>query len=313
MYTFGPVPSRRLGQSLGVNNIPAKICTYACVYCQIGRTLRLQVRRQNFFPPDELVEEVVTRVGEVPEAGERVDAVTFVPDGEPTLDARLGEELRALDSLAVRRAVITNGSLLWDPAVRDALAEADWVSVKVDAVREDVWHRVDRPHGKLLFDQVLEGVRAFAQHYRGTLVTETMLVRGLNDSTEHLEEVANFLTQLGPQTAYLAVPTRPPAEDWVQPPTEERLNTAYQIFLEHGLNAELLVGFEGTEFASTGDARHDLLSITAVHPMRWDQVVDLLEKENASPEIVDELVEQGLLRRVAYRGQTFVLRRFARS
>ncbi len=310
MYTFGPVPSRRLGQSLGVNNIPAKICTYACVYCQIGRTLKLQVKRERFYKPAVVAGEVSRRLDELRAQGETVDYITVVPDGEPTLDLGLGELLSRFRDFGTPVAIITNSSLIWDPDVRAALHQADWVSAKVDASTPEMWKKVDRPHGRLRFEDIQQGLLDFARYYDGQLVTETMLVGELNDAPEVVEGVARFLEKLRPAVAYLAVPTRPPAEPWVQRPSEESLNRAYQIFTDHGLHAELLAGFEGDAFASTGDARRDLLSITAVHPMRADQVAELLQKANADWSVVARLVEEGKLREVVYRGEKFYVRRF---
>ena len=133
---FGPVPSRRLGQSLGINNIPPKSCSYACVYCQVGRTLELAVERRAFRPPVEVVHRVETRVREVRARGEAIDYLTFVPDGEPTLDLHLGREITGLRPLGIPVAVITNAFLLDRSDVQSDLLRADWVSLKVDAVRD---------------------------------------------------------------------------------------------------------------------------------------------------------------------------------
>ena len=121
MLVFGPVPSRRLGRSLGINNIPPKTCTYACVYCQLGRTPRLQIERQTFYSTEDLCDAVTCKLRAARERHEPVDYLTFVPDGEPTLDENLGATIAALKPLGIPIAVITNTSLIWDPAVREAL------------------------------------------------------------------------------------------------------------------------------------------------------------------------------------------------
>ena len=145
MISFGPVPSRRLGRSLGINNIPPKICTYSCVYCQVGKTARMQVGRDPFYEPEEIYMDVKTRVEKARKKGESVDYLTFVPDGEPTLDVNLGQEIDLLKSLGLKIAVITNGSLIWRKDVKADLAKADWVSFKIDSIREKTWHRINRP------------------------------------------------------------------------------------------------------------------------------------------------------------------------
>ena len=124
---YGPVPSRRLGRSLGVNAVPMKVCTYACVYCQLGPTISMTVDRSEFFDPDAVVKEVGRRIAQLRDTGESCDYVTFVANGEPTLDVNLGSEIAAVRELGVNVAVITNGSLLWREDVRRDLMAADWV------------------------------------------------------------------------------------------------------------------------------------------------------------------------------------------
>ena len=312
MIAFGPVPSRRLGRSLGVNNIPPKACTYSCVYCQLGRTSKMQVARQAFYDPSTVVREVQGKIREAKEAGSRVDFVTFVADGEPTLDFNLGEEIAALKSLGLPVAVITNGALIWRKDVRKDLENADWVSLKVDAVREEIWHSVDRPQGSLRLASILDGMAAFARDYRGTLVTETMLVEGVNDSADHLGELADVLAQLDPAWAYLAIPTRPPAEAWVRAPSEEIVNRAYQTFCEKLKRVECLTGYEGNAFDFAGDVERDLLSITAVHPMRRDAVDAFLARAGEDWSVVRELIDQDRLVEVSYEGQDFYIRKLNR-
>ncbi len=308
MIAFGPVPSRRLGRSLGVNNIPPKRCTYSCVYCQLGRTIQMQVRRQEFYAPEEVAREVEAKLAQARESGEPVEYLTFVPDGEPTLDVNLGRAVELLKPTGVKVAVITNGSLIWQEEVRAALLMADWVSLKVDAVQEEVWRRIDRPHGSLRLAAILDGMAAFAAEYRGELVTETMLVAGLNDGEESVSAVAEFLGSLRPAAAYLSIPTRPPAEEWVRPPTEAALNRAYQVLSKSVARVEYLIGYEGNAFAFTGAVEDDLLSITAVHPMREEAVTEFLARAGADWEVVRRLVAQGRLAEAEYEGQRFYLR-----
>jgi len=309
MKAFGPVPSRRLGRSLGINNIPPKVCTYACVYCQLGRTIKMTGQRDAFYPPEEIVGDVEQQVARAGEAGEAIDYLTFVPDGEPTLDINLEREIDLLRPLGIKIAVITNSSLIWQQEVRAALTKADLVSLKVDSVDDALWRKIDRPHGSLKLAAILSGVEDFARHYRGELVTETLLVKGLNDGDGHLEEVAAFLVRLKPDRAYLSVPTRPPAEKWVQPPSEIRIHEAYQLFRRRLDNVEYLIGYEGDAFSFTGDVAEDLLNITAVHPMREEAVARLLEKAGADWDVVQRLVEAGQIIKIAYDARTFYMRK----
>ena len=308
---FGPVPSRRLGQSLGIGNVPPKTCSYSCVYCQLGPTPATEIAPRSFWSPGMLVDAVTSHVAKLRERDERVDFLTFVPDGEPTLDSRLGEEIEGLRSLGIPIAVISNGSLVWCDDVRAALARADWVSLKVDAADEVTWRKVNRPASALAMSTVLDGMLTFAAEFQGELATETMLVRGVNDDDVAIDGAAAFVERLRPAIAYVAAPIRPPAESWVVPASEESFNRAYQRFSVRLPRVELLTGFEGTGFASTGDVAQDVLAITAVHPMREDAVLALLQKNSADRAVLDRLVAEGALRPVSYQGRTFYVRRFS--
>lgn len=312
MIAFGPVPSRRLGRSMGINNIPPKICTYACVYCQLERPSTLRLERQVFYRPERILEEIRAKVEKARAGGEHIDYLTFVPDGEPTLDVNLGREIDMLSPLGIQTAVITNGSLLTDVEVREDLGKANWVSVKVDAASESVWRKVNRPHGKLDLDAIQKGTLAFASNYRGVLATETMLVHGLNDGDDSLKRIADRLGLIAPDVAYLAIPTRPPSVDWVRAPGEERINRAYQIITERVDRVEYLIGYEGNAFAFTGDVEEDLLSITAVHPMREDAVCEFLQRADAAWDVVERLLQEDQLVRAEYGEHTFYLRRLNR-
>jgi wyosine [tRNA(Phe)-imidazoG37] synthetase (radical SAM superfamily) len=157
----------------------------------------------------------------------------------------------------------------------------------------------------------LEGIRDFAGIFEGELVTETMLVKGVNDDEANLRETARFLGEIQPNVSYLAIPTRPPAEEWVRPPPEDQIHQAYRLFKEQVDRVELLLGYEGNAFASTGDAEQDLLSITAVHPMREDAVEQLLEKAGSNWGLVENLLRHDKLVELQYDGRHFYLRRIA--
>jgi wyosine [tRNA(Phe)-imidazoG37] synthetase (radical SAM superfamily) len=309
MKVFGPVPSRRLGHSMGINNIPAKVCTYSCVYCQLGRTLRIETERTSFYEPREILDDAIAKVEKAGQIGLRVDYLTFVPDGEPTLDLNLGRAIELLRPLGIKIAVITNGSLISRKDVRKELAKADWVSLKVDCTRKEVWRLINRPQPALELPAILQGMVDFAKFFKGELVTETMLVRGLNDKSDQLREVAEFIEHLQPAKAYVSVPTRPPAEKWVEYPDEKSVNEAYQIFTEHLKAVEYLISYEGTDFAITGDPEEDILSITAVHPMREEALAKLLREAELDRSIVDRLVKQGKLLELVYRGKNFYMRK----
>jgi len=305
---FGPIPSRRLGRSLGVNNIPPKICTYSCVYCQVGLTDSISIQRQEFYAPEEIVNKVFERVKQLKNSDEKIDYISFVPDGEPTLDINLGKEIQLIKPLGITIAVITNSSLLWDKDVRDDLMLADWVSVKIDTIDEIVWHNLDRPFGKLDFQKVLKGIIEFRNSFKGTLVSETMLVKDLNDSEESLNTTGEFIGKLNPDKAFILVPTRPPAEQFVGPPSAETMNQAYQIFNSSISNVELLIGGGEIDFTFSSDVEKELLGILAVHPMSYEAVEIFLRKAKADWHLIESLIHKNILKEVEYSGNKFLLK-----
>jgi wyosine [tRNA(Phe)-imidazoG37] synthetase (radical SAM superfamily) len=310
---FGPVPSRRLGHSLGINNIPHKVCTYSCVYCQVGRTLHFQHEPSSFYDPQTVAESVKAKVAQTRESKEAIDYLTFVPDGEPTLDVGIGATIDLLKPLGIKIAVITNGTLIDREEVRTALMKADWVSFKIDSVTEMTWRRINRPLSSLRLNSILEGMLAFQRDYSGTLATETMLVRGLNDENGNLNSIAEFLSRLKPDVAYISIPTRPPAETWVLPASEESVARAHQILGREVSRVEYLIGYEGNAFAFSGNPEEDLLSITAVHPMREEAVKELLRRAHADWSVVGSLLERELLVEAEYDRQKFFVRAFPKK
>lgn len=310
MIAFGPVPSRRLGQSLGINHIPPKSCTYNCVYCQVGPTLSKELRRRPFYEPEAVVAAVQERVREVQAQGGRIDYLSFVPDGEPTLDLHLGRMIDMLRPLGLKIAVITNGSLLWRADARGELAKADCVSLKVDAVSDDVWRRINRPAESLSLDDILAGALTFAADFKGELITETMLIAGINDAASELRLIAQFLEKLRPERAYLAIPTRPPQESGARAPGEEKLAEAWHIFSEHlPGKAELLGGYSPEPFTAAGDAVQNLLDITCVHPMRESEALELFERAGVDRSVLQDLISKGEIVRVLHNGQAFFVRK----
>jgi wyosine [tRNA(Phe)-imidazoG37] synthetase (radical SAM superfamily) len=269
------------------------------------------INRQAFYKPEQILMQVKKKIDEATLRGERIDYITFVPDGEPTLDANLGREISLLKNIGIPIAVITNASLLWREEVKEDLLVADFVSLKVDAVSIDLWRRINRPHKDLKLDTILDGVKQFAKSFEGILVSETMLIDSVNYGDE-LERVANFLGGLVKlDKAYIAIPTRPPTEKWVKPAKEEVINEAFQVFSKKlgGNRVEYLIGYEGNAFTSTGNVKEDLLSITAVHPMREEAVTEFLKKAGADWRVVEELLQQGRLVEIEYEGKKYYMRK----
>ena len=309
--TFGPIPSRRLGFSLGINNIKGeKKCPYSCVYCQVGAKCTMTLRRQEFFTTEELVKSVAMHLESIKDA-RKPDVLAFVPNGEPTLDVNLEAHIDALLHFQIPVAVITNGTLLSDATVRKSLMKASWVSVKVDAGSENIWRKHNRPVKDLAFDDYLRGIRAFAKEFPGTLVTETMMCKGTNDSPDNIDKVVPVIQELNPKISYITVPTRPPAKTGITAPDDGALLYAYNAFTDNNLKAELLTGFEGDGVGQTGNSREDILNITAVHPLRRDTIKKMLDATQGDISLLDELVEAGMLSELSFGAHTYYLRKKA--
>jgi len=306
---YGPVPSRRLGNSLGINNIPPKICSYSCVYCQLGNTVNMQVERQTFYDPEEIAQTAKEKIRQIKEKGEPIDYLAFVPDGEPTLDVNLGREIDLLKSLDIKIAVITNASLIWREDVRQALQKTDWVSLKVDTVSKEIWRIMNRPQKSLSLQVILDGMIKFANTFKGELTTESMLIQDINDNDGEIERIANFLAQLKPTKAYLAIPIRPPAKSTIMAASEHAVNMAYHTFKTRLNSVEYLIGYEGNAFAFTGNVEDELLGITSVHPMREEAVKELLKKADTGWGVIEKLISDDSLLEVEYQRKKFYMRK----
>lgn len=299
-YVFGPVPSRRLGQSLGIDPIPLKTCNWNCVYCQLGRTAPLTNERREYFPRDEIVQQVKT--ASEARRSEEIDWVTFVGSGEPTLHAGLGWIIRQAKTLAdIPIAVITNGSLLYQPDVREELRAADAVLPTLDAGTETLYRTINRPHPHLTFASLVDGLTAFRHVYAGKLWVEVMLVKGLNDSEEALKDLATVLRGIAPDAIHLSLPIRPPAEPWVQPADEEALMRAAAIL---GETANLIHPVEGDfDLSGCENLLDAVVAIITRHPMREEELVRSLNRW--APCRVTEA-----LRELAMSGRAQVISRF---
>ncbi len=306
---FGPVPSRRLGVSLGINNLPDKICTYSCVYCQAGRTRILTIERKKFYDPDKIVEEVL----QVLEKGIRVDYISFVPNGEPTLDVNLGKEIELLRNSipsSIRIAVLTNGSLLWIDSVRKDLSNADYISIKIDTVDESTWKRINRPYPSLSLNKVLNGIERFCREFSNTIVVETMFVENLNTNNRDIEKLLDYLSRLeNIAKYYIAIPVRPPAEPWVSIPSRERLEEIYDVFssILGSHRVGKLFELEKGEFRSIHrDFIEYIKSIVKVHPLPLEKVVEIAKSMGIEQDVVEILGSVDDLEVVEYRGRVFI-------
>ncbi len=270
---FGPVPTRRLGRSLGVDPVPLKTCNFNCVYCQLGRTTRLSTRRKAFFNVCEVLAEVVTTVAD--RGTDAIDWITFVGSGETALFSRLGSLIRYVQTATrLPVAVITNGSLLSVPAVRRELAAADAVLPSLDAGSEDLYLRINRPHRSFTFADHIRGLREFRNEYGGRLWIEVMLVSGVNDSEDAVTDLASLLHGIGADEVHLTLPDRPPSEPWVEAPEPAIVARARELI---GSTARVPEPDSiGDVLEPGGDIAGATAAVLTRHPMREAELVHLL-------------------------------------
>jgi len=265
---FDPVPSRRLGYSLGVDIIPPKYCSYDCIYCQAGKTTDKEILRKRFYDPEVIVAQVADRVATT----QQVDIITFSGSGEPTLNLDLGVMIRGVKKrVATPVAVITNGSLLHDREVRADLAEADVVLPSLDAVSEEAFKRINRPHPLLDVESVIAGLKKFRQGYTGPIWLEIMLIRNVNDDPDELKKMAHIVSTLGMDKIQLNTVTRPPSDEKAGRLEEDKLQAICKLF---GPACEVICSFEKVaEMPAQADWSGIILETLKRRPLTLDDVV----------------------------------------
>ncbi|SHJ62847.1 Wyosine [tRNA(Phe)-imidazoG37] synthetase, radical SAM superfamily [Dethiosulfatibacter aminovorans DSM 17477] len=283
-YIYGPVPSRRMGISLGISPIPKKYCNYSCIYCQLGRTKNLTNRRSEFFD----LKEIVKEFEDISQKDIYYDVVTIVGEGEPTLYSELGKLIKKVKSMTDKPvAVITNGALMYDEKTRKDLMKADIVLPSIDACNENMFTRINRPSRSINYKNMVEGLIEFSKHYSGQLWLEIMLVKGYNDSVDNLIDFKKILSKINYDKLYINTPVRPPAESFVKKVDPEKMELAVEML--EGISIDQLIS-EGF-YSEIEDDVEAVVSIIKRHPMNQFEIVAFLEKRgNKNPmEVFEKL------------------------
>ncbi len=284
-YIFGPVPSRRLGNSLGINPIPLKTCNYSCVYCQLGKTSDLKNEIKEYFPLEEIKAELLEffqNVRNLP------DYITIVGEGEPLLYSKLGELINFIKSNFLPPvALITNGSLLYVDSVRKSVKEVDVILPTVDTVISETFKKINRPHKEIKLENVLEGLIKTREEIEGDFWAEIMLVKGLNDSEEEIKALSEYFKKLEPHRIFINIPVRPPADSWVKAPDL----SAFHLVEKYIPEAEFINFSEsGMIDPSAYDSLKELIvSVSRRHPIS----LELLKKSvNESDEKIEKEIKE---------------------
>ncbi|NTW11587.1 MAG: radical SAM protein, partial [Chlorobiaceae bacterium] len=304
-HVFGPVSSKRLGQSLGVDLLPLKSCTWNCLYCQLGKTRNLITERQEFFPREEILEEIRSALSEKG----NIDWITFVGSGETMLYKGIGwliAEVRKLTSIPI--AVITNGSLFYLPEVRREVLEADAVLPSLNAGSEELHQLIGRSSREFTFRRHLEGLAALRREYAGKLWIEVMLLGGINDSDEALNDIACALREIDPDMVHIVLPTRPSPDQVVQLPAEERIDRAIAIFSDV---APVVHPSKGVmDLSGAADILQAVTAIVSRHPVQQRELQKALENcfpgdRNKASESMNALLESGRFSIVDHNGEPY--------
>ncbi len=270
-HIFGPVPSRRLGYSLGVDILPLKTCNLNCVYCELGRTNRETNRRKAWVGADVILPEIERALKNTG----RIDFITFSGSGEPTLNTELGTMIRAIKKMTpIPVAVITNGTLLWLPEVRNDVAEADLVLPSLDAASRVAFKKINRPHGTLELEKIIDGLVAFRHEYNGPIWLEILLARGFNDNPEEIDALVQAVRRIQPDKVQLNTVVRPPAEADIKPLSHAELVALQRKF---GDRAEVIAHFEaGRQMNQSQDVEAEVCALCARRPVTLDEIVTSL-------------------------------------
>jgi len=300
-FVYGPVASRRLGFSLGVDIVPFKTCTLDCIYCQLGSTGRTSVRRASWFPPEEILAQVRAAVG----SDRRIDVITFSGSGEPTLSRDIGSLIRAIKRLTrIPVAVLTNGTLLTRKNVRRDLAAADIVAPSLDAVPAALFRRVNRPHASLDNRRIVDGLVRFREEFRGEIRLEVMLVKGVNDSPSHIEAIKEAVARIRPDRVELNTVARPPADHRAGPLSPAELR---RIRAKLGPRAKIIASFAKRKQApGSGGLERALLATVARRPQTAEDISTALGcHRDKVLKALSSLLDRGRVRRLVYRGKTY--------
>ena len=288
-YIFGPVPSRRLGRSLGIDLIPFKTCTYDCIYCQLGKTTNITSERKEWFPLDDIISELKEKLNTKP------DYITLGGSGEPTLYSRIGELIDLIRSLTnVPIAVLTNGSLLWQDKVRKQLLDADLVIPSLDVGDPSMFHTVNRPFSTITFEQMLEGLIVFKSEFGGKYWLEVLLLAEYTGTVAEVRKLVDCVIKICPDRVQLNTVTRPPTEEYAISVTKHQLKEFAKLFEPP---AEIIADFRGihqqVDFLSTKD---DIIKMLQRRPCTMNDIANGLGiHRNEAIKHIEEILESGLL------------------
>jgi len=299
-YVYGPVPSRRLGFSLGVDVVPYKTCTLDCIYCQLGRTTQKTIERKPYTQKDSVCEEVQEALNKK----QRIDYITFSGSGEPTLNSDIGALIREVKKITtVPVVVLTNGTLLFREDVQKDLAEADVVMPSLDAASNVMFRKINRPHDVLNLDSIIRGLKRFRKMYKGRIWLEVMLIKKFNDNTEELSRIKSAISDIHPDRVYLNTVVRPPAEIYAKPLSREEMAAVKNILDK---SCEVITEFHGQMVGEVQNVEDSIVEMAKRRPVTIVDIANVLGISAANAEKwVNGLKEAGRIKERQYKDQRY--------
>jgi wyosine [tRNA(Phe)-imidazoG37] synthetase (radical SAM superfamily) len=301
---FGPVRSRRLGLVLGINNVKKKVCSYDCIYCPVGEKSCCSICTNNCLSPHELYFSVKNKIEEIKKSGKDIDYILFAGNGDPALDSNLLQEISILREFGYKIAVFTNSALLWNENIQENLMYADYVSLKIDTVNEDTWMKINRPHQRLRYNLILNGIEQFSKRFKGTLTTETMLIKNINDSENEINQLGEFLNKINRFTSYFMTPIYPTLKSYAVSPDTETLLKLSELIKNKVTKSAMLCCPETEEFFATDDFENELLGLLEMHPVN-ETAVKTFALANTKINKLNELIELKLIKQLEHNGKKY--------
>lgn len=290
-YIFGPVPSRRLGNSLGIDLIPFKTCSFDCIYCQLGRTTVRTITRKEYIP----VKAILSELKEVLRENPSPDYLTLSGSGEPSLNSGIGkliQEIKKLTPLPI--AILTNSSLLLQEKVREELKGADLLIPSLDSAVQSTFKRINRPFNGLHIEQIIEGISLFRQDFRGELHLEIMLVKSINDTPTELKRLANAIQEINPTKVQLNTVVRPPAEDSARPLTKDEMQAVKDMI---GERVEIISEYDRRQLgAHKTETESEIIKLVRRRPVTLTDLSNSLGIHPAeAAKYIETLTRKGLI------------------
>ncbi len=302
---FGPVHSRRLGTVLGINNVKPGVCSYNCIYCPGGKTSCCSICTNNCLSPYELYNSMNKKINEITRTGKKIEYILFAGSGDPCLDSNLSKEIFLLREFGYKIAVFTNSALLWNKTIQENLLFADYVSVKIDTVNEDTWLKMNRPHQRLRYNIILDGIQRFADNFKGILATETTFIKNINDNPDEVVALSKYFNTFPHKLSYFMMPVYPPSENYAVSPDNETLEVLSKTIKDHVPNSVMLCCPEKEEFLATDDFENELLGLLALHPVS-ENAITTFAGANNKKEKLHEMLSNKIIRQIEFNGKRYL-------